>query len=71
VSFCKSCGRPIEWAWEREAARYHPVEPVATHGPLDRTFVDENGVLRAEHSCRTSIGVTRLDKKVPAGEAGS
>jgi hypothetical protein len=69
---CNTCGEPFEWGWDGE--RWLPLEPIATHEGLDRTFVDENEVLRADHRDRhqegmSGVNVTRLQKKVPAETA--
>jgi hypothetical protein len=69
---CNTCGEPFEWGWDGE--RWLPLEPIATHEGLDRTFVDENEVLRADHRDKhqegmSGVNVTRLQKKVPAETA--
>jgi hypothetical protein len=68
---CKTCGGPMDWGFDNVTGRWVPLEPLNNDGDLAKTFVDENGVLRADHRdrCRgTSINVTRLTKKVPAEE---
>jgi len=69
---CHTCGEPFEWGWDGE--RWMPLEPIATHEGLDRTFVDENEVLRADHRDKhqegmSGVNITRLAKKVPAETA--
>jgi hypothetical protein len=57
--------------WGNQDGKWIPLEPIATHDDLDRSFVDEDGVLRADHRdrCRgKSVNITRLDKKVKAQE---
>jgi hypothetical protein len=74
MPICHSCGEPFDWGWDAQAQRWLPLEPIATHEGLDRTFVDENEVLRADHRDRhqegqSGVNVTRLQKKVPAETA--
>lgn len=69
---CKRCGLPIEWGFDERTQKWVPLEPEESHGDMQRTFVDENGVLRADHRDRHgngSVMVTRLDRKVPAAMA--
>lgn len=68
---CKYCGEPLEWAWDEQRKIWIPLEPLETTQGLRRTFVDENGVLRARHNERCTnpdrrFRVTRLDKPIPA-----
>ena len=68
---CKHCGAEIDWGFDGAHNRWVPLEPVATQDDLPRTFLDENGVLRADHRDRhkrgaSGVNVTRLDKKIPA-----
>lgn len=69
---CKQCGQPMDWG-HGDDGRWVPLEPVATHDDLDRTYVDEEGQLRADHRDRhphgRSVNVTRLSKKVKAKQA--
>ena len=72
MPICNTCGEPFEWGWDGE--RWLPLEPIATHEGLDRTFVDENEVLRADHRDKhqegmSGVNITRLQKKVPAETA--
>lgn len=71
---CNRCGETVEWGWDKTASRWVPLEPITTHDDLQRTFVDENNVLRADHRDRhkkgdSGVNVTRLEKKVPAAIA--
>lgn len=68
---CNRCGAEIDWGFDLEYGRWIPLEPVATHDDLPRTFCDENGTLRADHRDRhkkdgSGVNVSRLEKKVPA-----
>lgn len=71
MAICKGCGDPIEWGYDHVTGRWIPLEPEATDSKLDKAFVDENGVLRADHRERClggpggAVNVTRLSKKVP------
>lgn len=72
MSFCKNCGHEIDWGFMD--GKWVPLEPVASHAEMDRRYVDENGVLRADHRDRheegtTTVNVERLIKKVPAAVA--
>jgi hypothetical protein len=65
---CNQCGAIVQWAWIGDS--WAPLEPITTHDDLDRTYMDENGVLRADHRDRheqhyTSVNAVRLRKKVP------
>jgi hypothetical protein len=71
MAFCRHCGKEVDWGFDPVHNRWVPLEPVATHDDLPRTFLDENGVLRADHRDRdkqnsSGVNVTRLDKKIPA-----
>jgi hypothetical protein len=66
---CRECGSAIDWGFDPDTQRWVPLEPVETHADLPRSFVDEDGLLRADHRERHGGGattVTRLRKKVPA-----
>lgn len=70
MSQCKTCGEPIDWC--TQDGKWIPLEPIASHGDLDRSFVDEDGILRADHRDRhrrPAVVITRLDKKVKAKDA--
>lgn len=72
MSNCNTCGSPISWGYDASTGRWIPLEPVATHDDLDRTHVDENGELRAEHRQRhdgPSVNVQRLRRKISPLEA--
>lgn len=67
MALCKGCGAIFQWGFCD--GRWVPLEPIATHANLPRTYVDENGELRADHRDRhgpggSSVNVTRLDRKV-------
>ena len=68
---CKTCGNEIQFAWVD--GQWIPFEPIETHGDLDRSYLDENNVLRADHRDRhsnhPSLTAIRLQQKVPAKEA--
>lgn len=59
--------------WGNFDGRWVPLEPIDRHADLDRTYVDENGELRADHRDRhpggRSVNVQRLDRKVRAIDA--
>lgn len=67
-SRCKGCGQPIQWGFCD--GRWVPLEPMETHGELDRRYVDEDGEFRADHrdGCNAggegSVNVTRLAKRI-------
>jgi hypothetical protein len=67
---CKTCGREFEWGYNQDTGKWVLLEPVATHDDLPRTFLDEDGTLRADHRDRhekgsSGVNVTRLTKKIP------
>ena len=70
MATCKGCGKPMDWGYDSVTGRWVPLEPIETHMDLQRTFLDENGTLRADHRDRhgegMTVNVTRLPKKVPA-----
>lgn len=67
---CKGCGSPMDWGYDSVTQRWIPLESIETHDDLEKSFVDENGILRADHrdrhEGRSGVNVIRLDKKVPA-----
>lgn len=71
MAACRTCGSQFQWG--RVDGTWVPLEPVETHDDMDRTYVDENGVLRADHRDRhpggASVNATRLDVKIPANSA--
>ncbi len=72
MALCKGCGATFQWGFCD--GKWVPLEPVATHDDMARTYVDENGVLRADHRDKhgpgqSSINVTRLDRKIQPLEA--
>lgn len=70
MALCKGCGAVFQWGFCD--GRWVPLEPIDTHDDLDKSYVDENGVGRADHRDRhdseqlASVNVTRLDRKIPA-----
>jgi hypothetical protein len=68
MATCKGCGMPFTWG--NLNGKWVPLEPTETHSDLDRTYVDENGELRADHRDRhsggASVNISRLDRKIPA-----
>jgi hypothetical protein len=72
---CKGCGSPIQWGFCD--GRWVPLEPIASHGALDRRYVDEDGELRADHrdvcpvNGSSGVTVTRLARRVRADEANA
>lgn len=74
MAICKGCGSKFQWGFCD--GKWVPLEPVESHDDMDRTYVDENGTLRADHRDRhdgnvASINVMRLDRKVPAWSASN
>lgn len=67
---CRSCGMPFDWGYCDD--KWVLLEPTDSHDDLPRTFVDENGELRADHRDRhpggPTVNVTRLDRKVQVEE---
>lgn len=66
MALCKGCGAEFQWGFCD--GKWVPLEPAATHDDMVRTYVDEDGVLRADHRDRhaggSSVNVQRLDQKV-------
>jgi hypothetical protein len=73
ASRCKQCGEEIDWG-SVDGKKWVPLEPIESHDGMDRSFVDENGILRADHRDRhnknESVSIMRLDKKIKAEHAG-
>lgn len=73
MPLCTSCGAEFEWGFHDGA--WVLLEPIATHADLDRTYVDEDGVLRADHRDRhprgSTVNVERLDRKVRVADVPS
>ena len=70
---CNRCIAPFDWGRD-ENGSWIPLEPVESHADLDRTYVDENGVARADHRDRhekggSGVNVKRLPVKIPAATA--
>lgn len=69
---CKFCQKPFSWGLAE--GKWVPLVPVGEEGTLDRSYQDENGVLRAEHRALCvaqggpTVRVARLAKAVPAKE---
>lgn len=68
AGYCKECGKPFQWGFCDQ--RWVLLEPTETHADLEKSFVDEDGVPRADHRDRhtqlPSINVTRLSRRLPA-----
>lgn len=67
---CNTCGDNFQWGLCD--GKWVLLEPVESHDDLDRTFIDENGELRADHRDRHpgggSINVQRLERKIHVEE---
>jgi hypothetical protein len=69
---CKFCQKPF--AWGMSDGKWLPLLPVGEEGDFDRTYQDENGLLRVEHRviCQNqggpSVRVVKLAKSVAAKE---
>lgn len=63
MPICKFCGIPFDWG-QRADGKYVPLVPSADDADLPRTYVDEDGVLRAEHLlvCDRGKGSVRIDR---------
>jgi hypothetical protein len=71
MPMCKYCGVPFTWGNDGE--RWVPLVPAGQEAALDRTFQDENGLLRAAHrdicvGFGPSVKVAKLAKKIKAAE---
>jgi hypothetical protein len=73
VARCRVCGEVISWGFDGVSGRYIPLEPRETDTDLEKTFVDEDGELRADHRDRhedgTVINVERLRRRVQPPES--
>lgn len=69
MPICKFCSVPFSWG--NSDGKWVPLVPISDHDGLDRTYQDENGVLRAEHALvcvrhgGPAVRVARLAVKVP------
>lgn len=73
MPICTTCGGEFNWAYDEDKDRWVLLEPVALHSDLDRTYVDAEGELRADHRDRHQGGkssptVHRLQRRVKAEE---
>jgi hypothetical protein len=72
MPMCKFCGKAFQWG--RSDDGWIPLEPIESHDGLDRSFQDENGILRADHRVNCTrrggpaVRVARLAKNVPASD---
>jgi len=73
MPICKFCTKPFGWG-QKEDGKWVPLVPIEEHEGMDRTFQDENGVLRASHDdiCLRlggpAVRVAKLAKKVKASD---
>jgi len=75
MALCKKCGITFVWGYNEETNRWVPLVPVEEQKDKERSYVDEDGTLRADHreTCINDSGrvvkVTRLAKHIPAAMA--
>lgn len=73
MAMCKFCGVAFAWG-QKEGGGWVPLVPIQDHEGLDRSFQDENGVLRADHRIicvargGPTVRVSKLARPVKAGE---
>ena len=69
MAVCKFCGQQFQWG--RADDKWIPLQLIGEEGDVDRTHIDENGVLRAAHKAfctyASAVAVVRLTSPVPAG----
>lgn len=68
MATCKYCGLRMDWGQD-DAGNWVKLVPIAQHDDLERTHQDENGVLRARHTCEgwtPAVRVVKLAKPVQA-----
>lgn len=69
---CRNCGKLFEWGWDHESDRWVLLEPIDSDNDMFKSFIDENGIARADHRDRCSggvtVAVTRLISKIPPEE---
>lgn len=73
MPICKKCG--VEFQWAVDGDRWVLFVPVGEEGNLDRSYVDENGLLRADHRdiCvggGGTLNAHRLERRIKASEVG-
>lgn len=72
MAICKFCTKAF--AWGVADGKFVPLIPVEEHHGFDRTFQDQDGVLRAEHALicvrrgGPTVRVARLARTVKANE---
>lgn len=72
MAICKYCQKPF--AWGQYGDQWVPLVPIDAHDGLDRTFQDENGLLRASHRAvcvhtgGPTVKVTKLAHLVQASD---
>ena len=72
MALCKNCGEKIDWAICDD--RWVPLEPIDKPlSDVEYAYVDDDGVVRADHRDRCSrvVRVTRLKHKMKAQEGGT
>lgn len=73
MAICKFCGLAFAWG-QKDDGGFVPLVPVGEDENLERSFQDENGVLRANHQdiCTRrggpTVKIVRLAKKVKGGD---
>lgn len=70
MPLCKFCGKPF--AWGNDSGKWVPLVPPGEEGDLDRSFQDENGLLRAKHrdmcTYTPAVAVVKLAVPIPASD---
>lgn len=73
MAICKFCLKAFSWG-QKDDGRFVPLVPIEDDAGMDRTYQDEDGVLRAEHwlvcvrrGGRT-VRVSKLAKPIAANE---
>ncbi len=73
MAMCKFCAKPFAWG-QKDGGGFVPLIPVGEEGEFDRSFQDENGLLRAPHALvcihrgGPTVRVTKLARAVKAEE---
>lgn len=69
MPLCKFCG--VMFVWGKNADKFVPLVPIGEDESLERSYQDENGVLRAQHSLicvghTALVSVVKLAVAIPA-----
>lgn len=70
MAICRYCGGTFDWGRDDSLEKpWVKLVPIGEDVGMDRTHSDENGVLRAQHSCpgwKAAVSVSKLATPIPS-----